>query len=253
MKRSNRGVSGFSRCWKIMRMYCSIVSSEWKHCMWLSSVCCQLTACSGGNIGVIQKSTWLHAGNLLLQNNPARIAKELQDKAHSAKSALYHRQCGWMQCKRNSLPKLRSRRIVTKTDLMMFCETTTILDCQLMFLFERGLEIYIPKQRHISQVIVDKFPGCLLGFSYTEFPAYKSSRPQSYGTQDELRTLSWGFGATLLLFFCADPRIDSTLRGIASDLTCIVYQTTFSRANHSCRILLSRRHRGIAVRWYMNL
>jgi hypothetical protein len=83
-----------------------------------------------------------------------------------------------MQYKRNSLPKLRSRRIVTKTDLMMFCETTTILDCQLMFLFERGLEIYIPKQRHIGKVIVDKFPGCLhltLEFSYTEFPAYKKA------------------------------------------------------------------------------
>lgn len=160
--------------------------------MWPSSVCCELTACSGGNIGVIQKSTWLHAGNLLLQNNPARIAKELQDKAHSAKSTLYHRQCGWMQYKRNSLPKLRSRRIVTKTDLMMFCETTTILDCQLMFLFERGLEIYIPKQRHIGQVIVDKFPGCLyltLGFSYTEFPAYKKADALNLMTQK----VNWGF------------------------------------------------------------
>lgn len=160
--------------------------------MWPSSVCCELTACSGGNIGVIQKSTWLHAGNLLLQNNPVRIAKELQDKAHSAKSTLYHRQCGWMQYKRNSLPKLRSRRIVTKTDLMMFCETTTILDCQLMFLFERGLEIYILWQRHIGQVIVDKFPGCLhlaLGFSYTEFPAYKKAPALNLMAQK----VNWGF------------------------------------------------------------
>jgi hypothetical protein len=137
---------------------------------------CEFTACSGGNIGVIQKSTLLHAGNLLLQNNPAGIAKELQDKAHSAKSTLYHRQRGGMQYKRYSLPKLRSRRIVTKTDLTMVCDTTAIFDCRPMFLVERGCEIYIPKQKHIGQAIVNKFPGYLhliLGFSYTQFPAYK--------------------------------------------------------------------------------
>lgn len=68
----------------------------------------------------------------------------------------------------------------------MFSETMTILGCQLMFLFERDLEIYIPKKRHIGQVVVDKFPECLhliLGFSYTEFPAYKKQLPSTYGTE----------------------------------------------------------------------
>lgn len=52
----------------------------------------------------------------------------------------------------------------------------------------------------------------------------KNSCPQPYGTEDKLRTLSWGFVATLLLSICVDSRTDSKLKvwSIASDPTCIV-------------------------------
>jgi hypothetical protein len=78
---------------------------------------------------VTQKSTSPHAGNLLLQNNPARRAKKTQGKAHKAKLVLCHGQSKGYRYEINSLPRLRTRRTVIRTDLMIFSEIMAMIDC----------------------------------------------------------------------------------------------------------------------------
>jgi hypothetical protein len=145
---------------------------------------------------VTQKSTSPHAGNLLLQNSPVRRARKTQDKAHKAKSALCHDQLKGNRYKTKSLPRLRTRIKVTRTDLTMFSEIMALMDCcWCVLLTEHLTHMYsnndiIYSEYYVTPRISSFDSKTFLMDSILNFLPKQSNWPQPNGAQYEWRTLS---------------------------------------------------------------
>lgn len=175
------------------------------------------TACSGGKIEVTHKSTSLHAGNLSLQNNPVTRAKKTQDKAHKAKSALCHDQLEGYRHKTNSLPRLRIRRTVTRTDLTMFSEIMALIDySQCVFLTEHLRLIYSDRDRILNwYCVIPRTASCgckiFLTDSVLNFLPKQNSCPQPFGTERCIEVPQLRLRCSFFSL-CADTRIDFVLK-----------------------------------------
>lgn len=190
------------------------------------------TACSGGKIEVTQKSTSPHAGNLSLQNNPVRRAKKTQDKAHKAKSALCHDQLEEYRHKTNSLPRLRIRRTVTRTDLTMFSEIMVLIDCSQCVFWLSIWGLYTQTETECSTGTA-QFPRPLhlvvkssWRIAYSISCLSKIAALNLLALNDELRPLSWGFAVAYPVFVRTQEYTSCWSLGIIFDSICIMLNQT---------------------------